>query len=225
MKKLLFFSLLLFLLSHSRAQIRIDTSISAEQLVREVLLQEGSELIIKNIQFRGLKQSIGKFRNETPIDVINHGIILSTGDVFDAIGPNKSAKTGSRASGIRDNDLQSIATGVVLDAVVLEFDLLALRDSIVFEYVFASEEYPEYVNKGVNDIFGFFLREVGGKAIFPMNIARVPNSNKAVSIDNINHRLNEEYFLRSDFLTAHTAKFWEQHPDLFLRAKFFVTPF
>jgi outer membrane protein OmpA-like peptidoglycan-associated protein len=202
------------------AQLRIDTSLSPEQMIRKHLLGDGSDLIIKNVTFTGQKKSLAVFRNETPLDIVNEGILLSTGDVFDAIGPNKSASTGTRGSGWTDRDLQAIATGVVLDATILEFDLIALRDSIVFEYVFASEEYPEFVDKGVNDIFGFFLKQKNSRAIFPQNLARVPNSKKPVSINNINHRVNEEYFLRSDFLDANDDAFWRLNPDLFLRARF-----
>lgn len=203
------------------AQLRIDTSNSPEQLIRKFLLNAESDLIIKNVSYKGQRQSIGYFENETPLDVINQGIILSTGDVFDAMGPNKSKSTGTRGSGWGDKDLQAIATGVVMDAVALEFDLIALRDSIVFEYVFASDEYPEFVNKGVNDIFGFFLMQQNSRALFPLNLALVPNSNKPVSINSINHRVNEQYFLRADFLDAHDDAFWRENPQLFLRSRFF----
>ena len=217
---LLIITIILSSYQNVTAQLRIDTSYSPEQLIRKHLLNEGSDLIIKNVSFKGQRQSIGYFYNETPLDIINKGILLSTGDVFDAIGPNKSANIGTRGSGWGDKDLQAIATGVVMDAVALEFDLIALRDSIVFEYVFASDEYPEFVDKGVNDIFGFFLTQQNSRAIFPMNLAQVPNSRKPVSINNINHRMNEQYFLRSDFLTAHDDAFWKENPQLFLRARF-----
>jgi outer membrane protein OmpA-like peptidoglycan-associated protein len=203
------------------AQLRIDTSYSPEQIIRKHLLNAESDLIIKNVAFKGKRQSMAYFYNETPLDVINEGILLSTGDVFDAMGPNKSKSTGTRGSGWGDKDLQAIATGVVMDAVALEFDLIALRDSIVFEYVFASDEYPEFVNKGVNDIFGFFLMQQNSRALFPTNLAQVPNSKKPVSINSINHRINEQYFLRSDFLDAHDDEFWRANPELFLRARFF----
>lgn len=202
------------------AQLRIDTSFTPEQIIRKHLLGEESDLIIKNVSFKGQRQSMGYFYNETPLDIINKGILLSTGDVFDAMGPNKSASKGTRGSGWGDKDLQAIATGVVIDAVALEFDLIALRDSIVFEYVFASDEYPEFVDKGVNDIFGFFLTQQNSRAIFPINLAQVPNSRKPVSINNINHRVNEEYFLRSDFLNVHNDVYWKNNPAIFLRAMF-----
>ena len=221
MKKLC--SILIFntLASVVFGQLRLDTSLSAEELVRHKLLKSNSDLLISNIEFSGLKFSIASFTNESPDELIDAGIILSTGDVYDAIGPNKSSKTGVRASARRDNDLQAIATGVVTDAVVLEFDLIALRDSIAFTYVFASEEYPEYVDKGVNDVFGFFINEVGGNYVRPLNIARLPISNEKVTIDNVNHRRNEEFFLRSDFLSAHTAEFWEQNKSMMMRARIF----
>jgi outer membrane protein OmpA-like peptidoglycan-associated protein len=194
---------------------------SAEYLVRNVLLQEGSGLLIQNVSFKGRKESIARFWNESPEELIDEGIILSTGDVFDAKGPNDAMNTGKRASGLRDDNLQAIATGVVTDAVILEFDLLALKDSIEFTYVFASEEYPEYVDMGVNDVFGFFVKEIGGRAINPINIARLPNQKQTVSIDNVNHRRNREYFLMSDFLEAHSLEFWEKQPRMFMRANIF----
>jgi len=190
-------------------------------MVSTVLLQENSDLIIQNVKYKGSDISIAAFENESPEELIDKGIILSTGSVFDAIGPNKAKNTGIRTSGYRDDDLQSIATGVVMDAVVLEFDLIALRDSILFEYIFASEEYPEYVEKGVNDVFGFFIKEKGKRALRPKNIARLPGVNSAVSIDNVNHRRNEQFFLKSDFFHIHSAEFWKNYPRMMMRSRIF----
>ena len=206
---------------NAKGQLMIDTSYSPYELVSKVLLGDKSGLFIENVQFTGKKFSIAKFKNPYPTELIDEGIILSTGNTFDARGPNQAVNTGVRSYGGGDQDLQAIATGVVTDAAVLEFDLLALRDSIAFEYVFASEEYPEYVDKGVNDIFGFFIKEIGGRGIRPLNIARLPNQQTVVSIDNVNHRVNEEYFLRSDFLEAHTVEFWEKNRSLMIRAQVF----
>lgn len=203
------------------AQLRIDTSKTAQELVQQVLMSNKSDLLIKNITFSGSVFSLGSFENESPEVLMDKGVILSTGDVFDALGPNKKPNTGVRASGLRDNDLQAIATGVVIDATVLEFDLLALRDSIVFEYVFASEEYPEYVAQGVNDVFGFFVQEDGSRAPNPQNIALLPDGRTTVSIDNVNHRQNEAYFLRSDYYEGKSIQFWEKNRDMMMRSRIF----
>lgn len=203
------------------AQLRIDTTLSAGELVKQVLLSSKSDLLIKNITYKGSVFSIGRFENESPDVLMDKGLILSSGDVFDAMGPNKKHNTGVRASGMRDNDLQAIATGVVVDATVLEFDLLALRDSLVFEYVFASEEYPEYVAQGVNDVFGFFIQEHASRSLHPQNIALLPDGRTTVSIDNVNHRINERYFLRSDYFEGKSLAFWEKNRDKMMRARIF----
>lgn len=211
-----------FSLSQSiSAQLQLDTTLSPQELVQQVLMADKSDLLIKNIAFKGSNFSMASFENESPEVLIDKGLILSTGDVFDALGPNKRPNTGVRSSGLRDNDLQSIATSVVIDAAILEFDLLALRDSLVFEYVFASEEYPEYVEQGVNDVFGFFVQEHASKALYPQNIALLPDGRTTVSIDNVNHRMNEAYFLRSDYYEGKSIQFWERNREMMMRSRIF----
>lgn len=213
---------LVCVIMHGNAQmLSIDTSLSAENLLNQVLMDSSSDLIIKNVKYSGKAYSLGAFKNDLPDELIDAGIILSTGNVFDAQGPNDAVNTGIRTSAQTDQDLQSIATSVVTDAAILEFDLIALRDSLIFTYIFASEEYPEYVNKGVNDVFGFFIREKDSRAIYPKNVALLPDGRTTVSIDNVNHRRNEEYFLASDFLHAHSDDFWRAHPQMALRSKLF----
>jgi len=205
----------------AQAQLRIDTSIRAVEIVNKWLLQSGGQLIVSNVRYKGSRASMGTFINESPEVLLNKGVILSTGNVFDARGPNNQRNTGTKGSGLQDLDIQSIATSTSNDAASLEFDLISLRDSISFTYVFASEEYPEYVNKGVNDLFAFFVSEVGGNSYRPTNIARLPNSRTVVNIDNVNHIVNHQYFLPSDFLHAHDLDFWSNHREMFMRSQIF----
>lgn len=220
--RIVFLCLLWLLLGFGlKAQLRIDTAKSPSYLVRNVLLGKNSQLLIENIRYTGHQTSIASFQSPAKTNLLDQGIVLSTGNVYDMRGPNGAMNTGTRTSGISDYDLQSIATGPVFDAAILEFDLLALKDSVVFYYVFASEEYPEFVSKGVNDVFGFFIREHGDGSLFPLNIARIPGTRKSVSIDNLNHRVNEEFFLKSDFIEAKPLTYWEQNQDELLRAQYF----
>jgi hypothetical protein len=70
------------------------------------------------------------------------------------------------------------------DACVLEFDFVPLGDTIKFNYVFSSEEYPEFACAGFNDAFAFFISGPGITGL--KNIAIVPGTNDPVTIDNIN---------------------------------------
>jgi len=64
------------------------------------------------------------------------------------------------------------------DATILEFDFIPYSDVISFQYVFTSDEYNEWVNTPFNDVFGFFLNGV--------NVALLPSTSIAVSINNVN---------------------------------------
>ena len=72
-------------------------------------------------------------------------------------------------------------------------DIVATGSQLEFSYVFASEEYPEYVNTGFNDVFAFFISGPGISGI--QNIAMAPNSTEPVSINTINDQQNAQYYV------------------------------
>lgn len=153
-----------------------------------------------NIQFEGNSRQFGCFsQGDTSIQLSN-GFILSTGQVADAMGPNVETNTSGRFGGGSDADLQMLpGTAVNLkDAAVVEFDLIASCDKIELEYVFASEEYCEYVGSQFTDVFGIFVSGPGINGRFSSgaeNIATVPNSSTPVSINTINFDINGDYYV------------------------------
>ncbi len=131
------------------------------------------------------------------------GLILTSGEAFNVLGPNNndSAGTDNFAPGDDDLDyLSSLTTGQEsLDACILEMDLFAATDQISFEYVFGSEEYPEYVNDNYNDIFAFLISGQGlvgdpNLENSAINIATIPNVGVPVEINSVNQTLNWEFF-------------------------------
>ncbi|MCB0619584.1 MAG: choice-of-anchor L domain-containing protein, partial [Saprospiraceae bacterium] len=91
-----------------------------------------------------------------------------------------------------------IAGGIAInDAAILRFDFEPTEPQVTFRYVFASEEYCDYVNSPFNDAFGFFLSGPGingpysGQAI---NIATLPNGT-AVAINSVNHQTNPGFYV------------------------------
>ena len=87
-----------------------------------------------------------------------------------------------------DVDLFQITGKPINDICIIEFDFIPQGPEIKFEYVFASEEYPNYVNSSFNDVFGFFLSGPGisGPYNGAKNIALLPNNTTPISINNVN---------------------------------------
>jgi gliding motility-associated-like protein len=186
------------ILSTAFAQLNVSTALTTQQLVQNVLV--GSGVTITNITYSGVPGSMGEFSNGNTTNLgLDHGIIISTGLV------NGNPAIGSAAMNFASTDnqtgadpqLQNLVTDPVLDAAVLEFDFIPISDTLKFRYVFGSEEYPEFVNAGYNDVFGFFVsgpNPLGGNYI-NNNIARIPGTTLPVSIDNVNGGSYSQYYV------------------------------
>lgn len=163
--------------------IQIQQGLSPAQLVTDVFL--GDCLTASNIQFTGSTDAIGTFTNGWGIGIAS-GIVLTTGWAPLATGPNVWIDAGV------DNDLpgnpllNALVPGYsTYDATVLQFSFTPQTDQVSFTYVFASEEYPEWVCEDYNDVFGFF---VSGPGYAPnTNVALIPGSTAPVAIDNVNN--------------------------------------
>ncbi len=178
---------------YAQSPLRVRYDLGPQYAIRKILLDDNSEIQVSNIQYEGHAQAIGIFSNSSKYYVIKRGIILSTGNVEDAIGPNESGKTGQALSMKGIKELEDIGTGKTFDGAKLQFEFQSSSDSIYFNYVFASEEYPEFVDKGVNDIFAFFLEDLeSGKR---QNLAVFGLDQKPVNVDNINDRHNNEFYI------------------------------
>lgn len=167
-------------------------------LVENVLLSTG--VTVNNISFNGSlvptgvdAQMVGFFDGSSSNLNIGSGVILATGDINVAPGPNDS---GSDSQGgynpycCGDADLDQLAGFPTYDAAILEFDFETVTDAISFKYVFASEEYNEFVCSGYNDVFGFFISGPGITGPFSngaINIAKIPSSNTYVGINTVNN--------------------------------------
>lgn len=122
---------------------------------------------------------------------IESGIILTTGQASAAAGPNNAGNTSSSNDGGGDEDLASLVPGFdINNASVLEFDFESEGGDLFFDFVFASEEYNEFVNSSFNDVFGFFL---DGE-----NIAVIPGTETPLTIDNVNLSVNSQFYNNND---------------------------
>jgi len=140
-------------------------------------------LDISNITYAGALNAIGYFSNGSSLG-IEEGIVLTTGNINNiANGAAGFASTTWLAAG--DPQLASLMSFPSNDAAVLEFDFKPLSNTVSFDYVFASEEYPEWVGSAFNDVFGFFV--TGPGVATNQNIAVLPGTSTPVGINFVNN--------------------------------------
>lgn len=189
------------------SQLSTNSNVSPTTLVQNVLL--GGGVVASNISYSGNSNAIGSFNGSSCNIGLGAGVIITTGTVKNQtsllgkqqgpFGPNNLPDAGYDNLHGGNSLLESIVNADTYNAAVLEFDFTATGTEVSFRYVFGSEEYPEYVNQGYNDVFGFFIsgpNPLGGN-YNNTNIARVPGSNSVVSIDNVNSSTNSAYYVNN----------------------------
>lgn len=189
--------------ARSLASIAVDENYTPNQLVKDVFIGgDCFDLEDQSISFSGDDLSRGYFSNGASSINFEDGIILSTGDIYNSAGPNDLYNAGNAfVAPSTDADLsQMVNNNSLYDVAALEFDFTPTTNQVSFEFVFASEEYCEYVNSPFNDVFGFFISGPGINGPFTNNaenIAVVPNSTDYTAINSVNHLTNSAYYVNN----------------------------
>ncbi|MFV0513694.1 MAG: Hint domain-containing protein [Jhaorihella sp.] len=129
------------------------------------------------------------------------GVILSTGNARDFTNSrgdaNQSASTSTNTSGINnDPDFNAAAGTNTYDAAMLEVDFIPGTALMTMQFVFASEEYPEFQSSVYQDFVGVWVNgtqvsmAVGNGDVDPGNLNNANNEN--LFIDNTNDDYNTE---------------------------------
>jgi hypothetical protein len=145
---------------------------------------------------------------------IAEGLFMCTGNTLEAEGINnfENSLATSSIRGAGDADLMTLIDRsaypadappkyIIYNATILEFDFVPSAYSIQFEYIFASEEYPSFVNTKYNDVFGFWVEDLSPSPTHKkVNIAKLPNGD-VVSINTVNNGTwaNNKYNTRPVF--------------------------
>ncbi len=166
-----------------------------------------------HLQGDGVELSNGKFNNQTgqilspQIGVFNRnnyttfpfetGIVMTTGNTSIAAGPHSSVSSSTGVQSYSDQQIQSagLATATMYNCAAIDFDFLAYADTFAFGYVFASNEYPNFVCGTFNDVFAFFLTGTDpvtglsttkNVAVIPGTVSATNPNGIPVSINTIN---------------------------------------
>lgn len=163
-------------------ELSYDTRATALEMANEMF---GDGVTVVSATYSGPRNSAAIFSNGdrapgvTPSDT---GVIFSTGNAADFTqssgDPNRSTSTSTDTSGTNNNaDFNALAGITTYDAVWIDVSFIPTASTMTLSFVFASEEYPEYVNSSFNDVIGVWV-----------NSGHVPISvgNGLTSVNNIN---------------------------------------
>jgi len=190
-KRLFIILLFAFLGPWSHAQLVTTSGIGPAQLVQNILVGQG--VTVSNVQFTGANTAIGSFQAVNTSLGMDEGIIMTTGTVNSGPagphGPNNRPDAGLDNGAAGYAPLTNIVGTNTFNAAVLEFDFVPQSDTVRFEYIFGSDEYPEYVNSQFNDVFAFFISGPGIPG-GQQNMAIIPGTAQPVAINNVNNGTN-----------------------------------
>lgn len=164
-KSLLLITSLFWIGCYSQTITVNTNTYSVNQLVEDVLVNKTCVPVtninsITGTNF-GSSNGIGYFENTNPAFPLSRGVILSTGDVANAPGPNTTQLNDGNSAWSGDTDLEAtlLAAGIKMNstnATVLEFDFVPFSPNFDFKFLFASEEYGNFQCQ-FSDAFAFLL--------------------------------------------------------------------
>ncbi|MCB0572301.1 MAG: choice-of-anchor L domain-containing protein [Phaeodactylibacter sp.] len=163
------------------------------QLIEDVCLGEGVDVL--SIEYEGKPRAVGRFWGGTDVIGLNQGFIMTTGHAGSDTGlfgvdevSNLTASVSNNSTASYDGLVELTNNGDIYDVGVYRIRFIPRGDTIMFRYVFASDEYPDFVCTNFNDVFGFFLSgpNTDGDSV-TVNLARVPGTDLPVSINSVNN--------------------------------------
>ncbi|MCB9184268.1 MAG: T9SS type A sorting domain-containing protein [Flavobacteriales bacterium] len=170
------------------AQLTVTDSLSVPEIAQ---LLEGLNVSIQNVSVHCAPWAMGHFTGDSELE-ISEGLLLTTGRAdYIAYPVGMFASEGIGGLGDADLDAAVMVNGLTQDACRLEFDCIPLGDTLLFNFSFGSEEYPDFVGSAFNDVFAIWITGPGYPT--PTNVAALPDGTP-VAINNVNADVNASYF-------------------------------
>ncbi len=180
----------------------INTNASALQMAQTIF---GNGATVSGASYSGSSYSSGIYSNGdsvapgvTPSDT---GVILSTGrasSFTNSSGQSNQSTARSTNTGGQNNhpDFNAAAGARTYDASYLDVDFVPTGSLMTLQFVFSSEEYPEFTNSLYQDFIGVWVNgsfvdlSVGNGDVDPANISTTSNAN--LFHNNANDAFNTE---------------------------------
>ncbi|MFZ1479455.1 MAG: Hint domain-containing protein [Paracoccaceae bacterium] len=176
------------------AELGYNTNATALQMANTIF---GNGATVVGASYSGPANSSAIYSNgdalsptATPSDT---GVILSTGNVRSFTqssgDPNRATNTTTDTSGANNNALfNAVAGRSTYDAVWMDVDFIPTGNVMTMNFVFSSEEYPEYVNSNFNDFLGVWINGT----YVPVSVG-----NGTTAINNINPITEPNLFINN----------------------------
>ena len=191
--KYIFLILILFVHTLRAQYVSISTTNNtATELVNKLIGNNNNCISISNAKISGWNSggiySYGYINSNGTNFEINDGILLSTGNVSDAVGSyTNTQEFGDRTGWAGDTDLENAANITrTNNATILEFDFIPNTSKISFDYMFLSEQYLRQGDPGscgYTDGFAFLIKKNGDPNY--QNLALIPNTNTPITSQNV----------------------------------------
>ena len=184
------------------SELPIDESANATQMAQEIF---GDGVTVVSASYSGDNRSSGIYSDGnttspgvTPGDT---GVIFSTGRVRDFTNSNgqsnQDTNTSTNTSGVNNNaDFNAAAGTQTYDASFMDVDFIPTGDVMTMQFVFSSEEYPEYQSSVYQDFVGVWINgvqvdmSIGNGDADPGNMNSTNNEN--LYVDNTSDQYNTE---------------------------------
>ena len=157
----------------------IATTNNTETLKKNLLGTNTVGLSDFSVSITGNKAAFGTFTND-PFGLTS-GVVLSTGKVTDIPGQNRKDNLMTNGSDL-NTDFDSKGEQGDLTQLNLSFFANSTVEKLFFQYVFASEEFPEFGGSEFNDNFELLLNGTNlaklsdGKTVTINNLVPDPNN-------------------------------------------------
>jgi hypothetical protein len=229
MSKRIFTSLfvLLFAVSaHTQGVLFVDGAdtpvFNPIELIEDVCLGPGIDVL--EINFQGDPAAVGRFTGGENFFGIEEGFVMTTGIAssntggigVDNLGSVTASEGNDSPVGFYE-ELEELANSTdMYDVAEYEIRFIPTGDTIAFRYVFASEEYPQYVCTNFNDVFAFFLDgpTMDGNQD-TRNLALIPGTDLPVSINSVNAGIPGSYPTANLAFCSEAANGSLDYSDLF----------
>lgn len=128
---------------------------------------------------------------------IRDGVLLTSGTAVDAEGPNDSTSTTTIHNTAGDPDLDLLVGGGLFfgtedaNSLTVNFTTDIGTRSVLFDFIFGSEEFDEFLNSPFNDTFGAYLD--GNQVSLDVSNRPITVNNNFFRISNLIGQVDIEY--------------------------------